>query len=321
MLEFSAMLPFKLAYSDGYDLNLGDHVFPARKYKLIREKCLAEGVAAREDFLEPEPAADADILRVHTQEWTRKLKQGKLNYFELLRLEVPYSPQLVRAFWLSAGGSTLAARRALADRCAFNLGGGFHHAFPDHGEGFCAINDVAVAVRCLQADKAIETALVVDLDVHQGNGTAAIFAGDASVYTLSMHQENNYPYPKPPSDLDVHLPDGIADADYLKLLRQAFDKAFSDFHQQWERDPELIFYLAGADPYCEDQLGGLGLTIAGLGARDRMVLEAARDRRIPIAVTFAGGYARNTDDTVQIHINTILAARQTFTEDTAGTEM
>ncbi|MFQ5663694.1 MAG: histone deacetylase, partial [Terriglobia bacterium] len=195
------MLPFKLVYSDDYDLNLGNHVFPAVKYKLIREKCLAEGLATGEDFLEPAPAPDEDILRVHTQEWVRKLKTGKLSPYEIMRLEVPYSPQLVRSFWLSAGGSTLAARRALAEGCAFNLGGGFHHAFPDHGEGFCAIHDVAVALRRLQAEGTVRTALVVDLDVHHGNGTAAIFAGDPSVFTLSVHQENNYPYPKPPSDI------------------------------------------------------------------------------------------------------------------------
>ncbi|MFQ5778580.1 MAG: histone deacetylase, partial [Terriglobia bacterium] len=170
------MLPFKLVYSDGYDLNLGDHVFPSVKFKLIREKCLADRVAAEDDFLEPAPAPDQDILRVHSQEWVRKLKTGKLTQYDVMRLEVPYSPQLVRAFWLSAGGSTLAARRALRDGCAFNLGGGFHHAFPEHGEGFCAINDVAVAIRTLQAEGALRTALVVDLDVHHGNGTAAIFA-------------------------------------------------------------------------------------------------------------------------------------------------
>ena len=321
------MLPFKLVYSDGYDLNLGAHVFPAQKFRLIREKCLAEGIAGPEDFLEPSPAPDEDILRVHTREWTRKLKEGKLNYFDILRLEVPYSPQLVRAFWLSAGGSTLAAHQALADRCAFNFGGGFHHAFPGHGEGFCAINDVAVAIRRLQADKAFATAMVVDLDVHHGNGTAVIFAGDPSVYTLSMHQENNYPSPKPPSDLDVNLPDGIPDEEYLRLLRQALDQAFTAFAKKPRRGtalapeapspeakPDLIFYLAGADPYCEDQLGGLGLTLEGLAERDRIVIEAARDRSLPIAITFAGGYARNTADTVQIHTNTILTAREAFSK-------
>lgn len=334
------MLPFKLVYADGYDLNLGEHVFPAQKYRLIRKKCLAEAIAEPGDFLEPEPAPDEDVLRVHTPEWVHKLKEGRLNYLDILRLEVPYSPQLVRAFWLAAGGSTLAARRALAERCAFNLGGGFHHAFPGHGEGFCAVNDVAVALRRLQADKAIETAMVVDLDVHHGNGTAAIFMGDPSVYTLSMHQANNYPAEKPPSDLDVHLPDGIQDADYLRLLREALDRSFTDFaKRQSQRSastppaslapspeapasgglkPDLIFYLAGADPYREDQLGGLGLTIKGLAERDRIVLEAARARGIPIAITFAGGYARDVQDTVQIHVNTILTARDTFKEKTLG---
>lgn len=363
------MLPFKLIYSDGYDLNLGAHVFPSRKFKWIHEKCLRDGIAAADDFLEPEPAPDEDILRVHTQEWTRKLKQGKLSYFEILRLEVPYSPQLVRAFWLSAGGSTLAARRALADRCAFNLGGGFHHAFPDHGEGFCAINDVAVAIRRLQADGAIESALIVDLDVHHGNGTAAIFAADPSVFTLSMHQENNYPNPKPPSDLDVALDDFTDDDTYLRLLRKALDEAFTRFakefaaklvhnssdqlgrgvefipptarppqpdlphqfgrgaeftpptagHPQALPDhPDLIFYLAGADPYREDQLGGLALTLDGLAERDRIVIEAARSRSIPIAITFAGGYARNVEDTIQIHTNTILTARAAFGKSNHG---
>ena len=338
------MLPFKLIYSDGYDLNLGAHVFPAVKYKLIREKCLAEKIAAPEDFLEPQPAPDEDVLRVHTQEWVRKLKTGKLSPAEVLRLEVPYSPQFVRAVWLSAGGSTLAAERALADGCAFNFGGGFHHAFPDHGEGFCAIHDVAVAIRALQARGAVATALVVDLDVHHGNGTAAIFGGDPSVFTLSLHQENNYPYPKPPSDLDVGLPDFTSDETYLRLLRDALDQAFDRFAKAAPKrapaalvgrrsspaefipsgsertpteKPDLIYYLAGADPYMEDQLGGLALTLEGLKERDRIVLAAARSRRIPIAVTFAGGYARRVQDTVQIHVNTILAARQMMGGGTA----
>jgi len=328
------MLAFKLIYSDGYDLNLGDHVFPAVKYKLIREKCLAEKIAGPEDFLEPEAAPDEDILRVHSQEWVRKLKTGKLSPAEVLRLEVPYSPQLVRAFWLSAGGSTLAARRALADGCSFNFGGGFHHAFPDHGEGFCAIHDVAVSIRALQARGAIGTALVVDLDVHHGNGTAAIFGGDPSVFTLSMHQENNYPYPKPPSDLDVGLPDFTSDETYLRLLREALAQAFERFAKEASpllpeagasglggsritghgarATPDLIWYLAGADPYQEDQLGGLALTKEGLAERDSIVFEAARSRRIPIAITFAGGYARQVQDTVTIHTNTILAAQGVF---------
>jgi len=310
------MLPFKLIYSDGYDLNLGDHVFPSVKYKLIHQKCLEEGIATADDFLQPQPAPDEDLLRVHSREWIRKLKLGKLSIQEIMRLEVPYSQQFVRACWLSAGGSTLAAQRALTDGCCFNFGGGFHHAYPDHGEGFCALNDVAVALRRLQADGAIRTAMVVDLDVHHGNGTAAIFAGDATVFTLSMHQENNYPYPKPLSDLDVGLLDLTGDTDYLRLLREALDRAFDSFRKE-ERmrgtaQLGLIYYLAGADPYRQDQLGGLALTVEGLQERDRIVLDAARSRSIPVAVTFAGGYARNTADTIQIHTNAILAACETF---------
>ncbi len=323
MVTIPFVLPFKLIYSDGYDLNLGAHVFPSQKFKWIREKSLTDGLAAPEDFLAPEPAPDEDILRVHTQEWVRKLKTGKLAPAEMMRLEIPWSAATQRAFWLSAGGSTLASRRALADGCAFNLGGGFHHAYPDHGEGFCAIHDVAVAIRRLQADGAIQTALVVDLDVHHGNGTAAIFAADPSVFTLSMHQENNYPYPKPPSDIDVGLPDFTRDETYLRLLDEALAEAFRRFpdnaaqlrQAQSTRDnarPDLMWYLAGADPYMEDQLGGLALTIKGLAERDRKVIQAAQERGIPIAITFAGGYARRVEDTVQIHVNTILAARQIF---------
>ncbi len=293
------MLPFKLVYAEAYDLNLGDHVFPAIKYRLIRNKLLADKIAAPEDLLEPEPAADDDVLLVHDLEYVTKLKTGRLSYVEILRMEVPYSPELVKAVWLSAGGSILAARRALEDGGAVNIGGGFHHAFPDHGEGFCVIHDVAIAIRRLQKDKAIERALVVDLDVHQGNGTAAIFGGDRNVFTLSMHQENNYPQPKPPSTLDVNLPDGIGDEDYLALLGKALEQAYDDGKY------DLVFYLGGADPYCEDQLGGLALTLKALERRDDMVFEEARKRKLPVAVTLAGGYARRVEDTVAIHVNTI----------------
>ena len=293
------MLPFKLAYSDRYDLNLGPHVFPAIKYRLIRDRLLAEKVAVPDDVVEPEPASDDDVLLVHDLEYVNKLKHGKLSYVEILRLEVPYSPQLVHAVWLSAGGSILAARKALEDGAAVNIGGGFHHAFPDHGEGFCVIHDVAIAIRRLQKDGAIERALVVDLDVHQGNGTAAIFGGDHTVFTLSLHQENNYPQPKPPSTLDVNLPDGIGDEDYLALLGKALEEAYGNGKY------DLVFYVGGADPYCEDQLGGLALTLKGLERRDDMVFTEARKRNLPVAVTLAGGYARRVEDTVAIHVNTI----------------
>ncbi|MGB6358786.1 MAG: histone deacetylase, partial [Candidatus Acidiferrales bacterium] len=205
-------------------------------------------------------------------------------------------------------GSIEAGRRALASGnsnspgAAVNIGGGFHHAFPDHGEGFCVIHDVAVAIRRLQHDRAIHTAMVIDTDVHHGNGTAAIFANDPSVFTFSIHQQHNYPEPKPPSSLDANLPDGLGDEDYLAILESHLVRAFHDFH------PDLIFYIAGADPYREDQLGGLSLTIEGLRRRDALVFDHARRHRVPVAITLAGGYARHVADTITIHVNTIVAA-------------
>ncbi len=306
------MLPFKLVYHDHYDLNLGAHVFPSQKYRLVRETLLRENLAEAGDFLEPEPASDADVLRVHSQEWVRKLKTGKLSASEAMRLEIPYSRETVEAFWLAAGGSILAGQRALAGGFAANLSGGFHHAFPEHGEGFCMIHDVAIAIRRLQADGAIRTAIVVDTDVHHGNGTAAIFRGDDTVFTLSIHQENNYPLPKPPSNIDLHLPDGIGDADYIAILEKHFVRALEEFR------PDLLFYVGGADPYREDQLGGLALTIEGLRQRDRIVFEHARRLGVPVAITLAGGYARRVEDTVRIHVNTILAARALARQQMAG---
>ncbi len=298
------MLPFKLVYHKGYDLNLGEHVFPSQKFRLIAELLLREGIAAKDDFLTPNPASDEDILRVHTADWVRKLKTGTLTASEEMRLEVPYSPELVEAFWLAAGGTILAAQSALRDGFGCNLGGGFHHAYPDHGEGFCAIHDVAVGVRRLQADGAIRKALIVDTDVHHGNGTAAIFRGDANVFTLSIHQENNYPAHKPSSTVDLNMEDRADDDEYLAALIPAVQSALDEFR------PDMVFYVGGADPYCEDQLGGLSLTKQGLMLRDRKVFEESRKRGIPVATTLAGGYARRVEDTVRIHVNTILAARE-----------
>jgi acetoin utilization deacetylase AcuC-like enzyme len=297
------MLPFKLIYTDAYDLNLGAHVFPSQKYRLIANALRAEGIALEGDFLAPHPAGDEDVLRVHSQEWVRKLKTGQLSITEQMRLEIPYSEKTREAFWLAAGGSIVAGQRAIADGFAISLGGGFHHAFPEHGEGFCMIHDVAIAIRRLQFDRAIQTAMVVDTDVHHGNGTAAIFGGDGDVFTLSVHQENNYPYPKPPSTMDIHLPDGTGDADYLAILEKHLMQAYHDFH------PDILFYVGGADPYREDQLGGLALTLEGLQRRDWLVFDHARRRSVPVAVTLAGGYARRVEDTVRIHVNTVLAAR------------
>jgi acetoin utilization deacetylase AcuC-like enzyme len=298
------MLPFKLVYHERYDLNLGPHVFPSQKFRLIHEMLLREGIATKENVLRPERASDDDILRVHTADWVRKLKTGTLTASDVMFLEVPYSPELVEAVWFAAGGSILAGQSALRDGFGSNLSGGFHHAYPGHGEGFCAIHDVAVAIRKLQTDGAVKKAMVVDTDVHHGNGTAAIFSEDATVFTISIHQENNYPAHKPPSNVDLNMADRVDDEEYLDALIPAVEKALDEFQ------PEILFYVGGADPYCEDQLGGLSLTKEGLKERDRKVFEEARKRRIPVATTLAGGYARRVEDTVQIHVNTILAARE-----------
>ena len=326
------MLPFKLIYSDGYYLPIGRHVFPAEKYKRVHDRLIETSIAGPEDFITPQPASDQDILLVHTPQYVQKLKSATLSAREELELEVPFSPELVSAFWLAAGGSILAAQHALSDQIAVNIGGGFHHAFADHGEGFCMIHDVAVAIRRMQRDHKIRTAMTVDCDVHHGNGTAAIFAGTRTiseplpssgpavlgrkpamrgshagdVFTISLHQEHNYPSTKPPSSIDVDLPDGITDGDYLAWLDNALSSGLRQF------SPDLICYIAGADPYLEDQLGGLALTIEGLKKRDELVFRVAKARGIPVMVTYAGGYARTVEDTVTIHSNIVLAAKEIF---------
>jgi acetoin utilization deacetylase AcuC-like enzyme len=298
------MLPFKVVYHPRYDLNLGAHVFPSQKFRLIAEELVSSGIADTGDFLTPQPAADEDLLRVHTSPWVTKLKTGTLTASEIMKLEVPYSPELAEAVWLAAGGTILAAQRALQDGFGSNLSGGFHHAYANHGEGFCAIHDVAVAVRRLQTDGDIKKAMIVDTDVHHGNGTAAIFADDSSVFTISIHQVNNYPAHKPPSTVDLNMRDGAGDDEYLAALVPTVERCLDKFK------PDMIFYVGGADPYAEDQLGGLLLTKAGLKRRDREVFEAARSRSIPVTTALAGGYARRVQDTVAIHVNTIVAARE-----------
>ena len=330
-------LPFKLVYSDDYYLPIGAHVFPAEKYLRIHRKLLETGVAELSDFITPHAASDQDVLLVHTPQYVHKLRTGTLSAKEELEMEIPFSPELVRAFWLAAGGSILAADYALKEGIAFNVGGGFHHAFPDHGEGFCMINDVAIAIRRMQRDGKITRAMTVDCDVHQGNGTAAIFAGvrvptaplpstgapaiasaqtakvrnshDGDVFTISVHQEHNYPAWKPPSSIDVDLPDEMEDDDYLAWL----DNALSSGLRQFE--PELICYVAGADPYKDDQLGGLKLTIEGLKRRDELVFRVARTKGIPVMVTYAGGYAHRLEDTVTIHSNTVIAANEVYSRE------
>jgi acetoin utilization deacetylase AcuC-like enzyme len=298
------MLPFRLVYHPRYNMNIGDHVFPAHKYRLLRDRLLRTGFAAEEDFVAPEPATDDDILLVHDPAWVAKLRNGTLSYQEILRLEIPYSQHTIEAFWAATGGTILASRLALTSRIGFNVGGGFHHAFGDHGEGFCAVNDIAVAIRRLQKDGAIRRAMVVDCDLHHGNGTAGVFADDPSVFTLSIHQANNYPSEKPLSSLDIHLPDGTGDQNYLERLQNGLSAALAMFR------PDLILYVAGADPFCEDQLGGLLLTFEGLMARDRLVLGRALRERIPVAVVLAGGYAASVEDTITIHANTARIAKE-----------
>lgn len=298
------MLPFRLVYHPGYDLGLSGHVFPSEKYHLIREKLLEEGFAAPEDFATPQPASDEELALVHQPDWIRKLREGALSLDELRRLEIPWSRRMAKAFRLAAGGTILAGRLALRDRLAINLGGGFHHAFADHGEGFCAVNDVAVAVRRLQKSGRIERAMVVDCDVHQGNGTAAIFAADRRVFTISLHQWNNYPREKPASVIDIDLDDQTGDEPYLERLRRVLVPSLE------RHRPHLLFYLAGADPYYQDQLGGLALTMSGLRQRDRFVIESALAAATPVAVTLAGGYAYRVEDTVAIHVNTVKAAAE-----------
>ena len=295
-------MPVPVVWHSAYEVDIGAHVFPTRKYRLVRDRLLAEGTIQAADLREPAPASDEDVGLVHTVDYVRRINTGSLSRDEQLVLEVPFSPALRVATWLCAGGSTLTGRLALERGIAVHLGGGFHHAFPDHGEGFCLINDVAIAIRVLQREGVVLRAVVVDLDVHHGNGTAEIFRDDPDVFTFSMHQERNYPAHKPPSDLDLGLDDGAGDAEYLTLLERHLPGLLA------RHRPDLVFYLAGADPYRMDQLGGLSLTLEGLRRRDRMVFERAMAAGIPVAVCLAGGYATRTDDTVEIHCTTVREA-------------
>ncbi len=296
--------PFPFVYSKDYwMLPVGKHVFPVKKYRLIHERLLAMG-SGRDNFRLPQPADDEDILLVHTPRYLKKLKAGTLSTIEQQVLELPFSPALVRFAWLSVGGTILTADLALAQGLAFHLGGGFHHAFPDHGEGFCILNDVAVALAKMKREGRIERAMIVDCDLHQGNGTATIFAGKRDFFTFSIHQMDIYPADKPPSTVDVGLWSGDGDDAYLSQMRAHFPALYDQFR------PDIVFYLAGADPYEGDQLGGLKLTLDGLKERDRIVIEGARRRKIPVAVVLAGGYARDPDDVVAVHLNTVRVAQE-----------
>ena len=279
------------------------HRFPIAKYALLRERVLAEGLVAPERMHEPARVAVGDLLAVHTADYVERLTGGGLTAAEERRIGFPWSPALVERSLRAVGGTCEAAESALAQGVAVNLAGGTHHAFPGHGEGFCVFNDVAVAIRRLQRLGVVRRAAVVDLDVHQGNGTHAIFAGDDSVYTFSMHGGKNYPFRKVPGTLDVELDDGSGDDPYLDALARHLPRALA------ESAPDLVIYLAGADPHEGDRLGRLRLTFDGLLRRDAMVLGACREVGIPIAVTIAGGYGARIEDTVQVHVNTVRVAR------------
>ena len=290
----------RVVHSDRYACDIGRHVFPTAKYRMILERLLAAGWIAADDVVEPEMPAREALRLVHSADYLTDLEELRWTP-RTMYSELPLSDAIIDAYRLAAGGTLLAARAALDGAAAVHLGGGFHHAFADRAEGFCYVNDLAVAIRVLQREGAIARAAVVDLDVHQGNGTARLFAGDDSVFTLSMHQERNYPSFKERSDLDIGLDDGAGDGVYLEALAGALERV-------WAFAPELVLYQAGADPYVHDQLGGLALTFEGLERRDRAVLEGCAARGVPAVVTLGGGYALDVEDTVHIHATTARVA-------------
>jgi acetoin utilization deacetylase AcuC-like enzyme len=298
----------RVFYTPRYYADIGEgHVFPIRKFELVRDLLLRDGTLQAADIIEPLPAPIADVLLVHTEDYITRLRAGSLTPRELRRLGLPWSKALVRRSFLAAGGTIGAARSALNEGVASNLAGGTHHAFPERGEGFCVLNDVAIAIRVLRREQLIKRAAVVDCDVHQGNGTATIFETDESVFTFSMHGAKNYPLFKARSTLDVELPDETSDAEYLSTLAEHLPRVFA-------HKPDIIFYLGGADPYVGDKLGRLALSIAGLRERDELVLKESQRRGVPVATVMSGGYAANISDTVEIHCNTIRAVRRIFNQ-------
>ncbi|GIU82855.1 MAG: histone deacetylase [Acidobacteria bacterium] len=300
------MSSYKIFYSPYYYADIGEtHVFPIRKFELVRDKLLAEGTITTEEIIEPEPVSIEDLCLVHTKDYVTRFIEGKLSEKEIRRLGLPWSKSLVRRSLLATSGTINAAKHALKNNVSSNLAGGTHHAYPDRGEGFCVFNDVAVAIKVLQRDKLAERVLVIDCDVHQGDGTAFIFKDDASVFTFSMHGLKNYPLHKEKSSLDIELEDGTTDDEYLQILEQALPRVFA-------HSPDTIFYLAGADPYEKDKLGRLKLTKQGLKTRDLMVLTFAKENHVPVVTTMSGGYAIDINDTVEIHANTIRAVKEVF---------
>jgi acetoin utilization deacetylase AcuC-like enzyme len=302
------MKEFRIFYSPYYYADIGEgHVFPIKKFELVRDCLLKEKTLSPREIVEPQPASIEDVLLVHTEDYIKRLINGELTVKEIRRLGLPWSKSLVRRSFLATSGTINAARHALETGAASNLAGGTHHSFPDRGEGFCVLNDVAVAVRVLQREKLAERFLIIDCDVHQGNGTAFIFKDDPAVFTFSMHGAKNYPLFKEISNLDIELADGTTDGEYLETLEQALPRVFL-------HNPDIVFYLGGADPFEKDKLGRLSLSIEGLKRRDEIVLCFAREHHTPIVTTMSGGYALDINDTVEIHSNTIRAIKEVFFE-------
>lgn len=296
----------KLYYSDTFVLPLpSGHRFPMEKYAALRHEILTQGVAPEALYL-PEPASIEELCRAHDPGYVARVLAGQLTQEEIRSIGFPWTPEMVERSRRSAGATLAACRTALAEGCGINLAGGTHHAHAAFGAGFCVFNDAAVAARAMQAEGRAGRIAVVDCDVHQGDGTASILAGDPSVFTLSLHGAKNFPFHKACSDLDVELPDGTGDTDYLEALDDALAQAMK------RSDPELVIYLAGADPYQGDRLGRLSLSFDGLAARDQRVLGLCQAHNIPVAIAMAGGYARNIGDTVAIHARTVAIARQFF---------
>ena len=296
----------RVFYSPHYYADIGDtHIFPIRKFELVRDRLLQDRTLSQDELIEPAPAAVEDVLLVHTDDYVTRLRTGQLTTREIRRLGLPWSQSLVRRSFYAVGGTLSAAMAALDDGFSSNLAGGTHHSFADRGEGFCVLNDVAIAIRALRQRGLIRRAAIVDCDVHQGNGTATIFAEDPETFTLSIHGANNYPLFKATSTLDIELVDGTDDDGYLKCLIDSLPLVF-----EW--NPDIVFYLAGADPYVNDKLGRLALSIDGLRNRDHRVFRECFLREMPVTTVMSGGYGKDINDTVEIHCNTIRTIKQMF---------
>jgi acetoin utilization deacetylase AcuC-like enzyme len=290
----------KVFRTDQFDMPLPEgHPFPRGKYSGLFARVAASGLVHPEEVVVPSAVRDEDLLRVHDPDYVRRMSNGELTDAEVRRLGFPWSPELVHRSRRTTGGTLEACREAMRAGWGINLAGGTHHAFADRGEGYCLFNDVAVAIRALQAEGLLRRAVIVDADVHQGNGSAAIFAADPSVYTFSIHNGKNYPLKKEVSDLDIELNDGAGDDEFLEGLARGLNQAIP------QARADLLVYLAGADPFWDDRFGRLKLTKAGLAERDRMVFDHAEAAGLPVAIAMAGGYSRNLDDLIDIHFQTV----------------